>query len=363
MDMILPILCGLLILLGLVAVIMSRSNWRVYQIVLVIFVLLANAVFLYLAARTLYTHREWRNEVAKYERAYAQQYDQFKTMTGELDGRGEVVVDRDEKKERELPWTIDDWKAEAAEVFYGRGRVHYGSPKVDRATGVITVEPGSASFPKQSTVFVFELESIRSRQPGGYLGQYIVTNADGSALQLTPVNPEQITDARGPLAIYEVAPVDSHNAFAHLSPDELKSMFPQDVVPPEVVQQYLKDGKPADVQNDPPERVWRRVQFKQDYKVPVDGPEPLAADAQPPVEDAAPPENGDAAAPGEVVAPAERKFVAGDQAILDPLSAKDLVEVKKIAEYVESKPDEGAAVERLPDGLPRHSQPMVRREP
>jgi hypothetical protein len=161
-------------------------------------------------------------------------------------------------------------------------------------------------------------------------------------LALTPVNPEQIIpNPRQELAIYEVAPVDSHDAFAHLSPDELKSMFPQDAVPPEVVEQYLKDGKPADVQNDPPERVWRRVQFTQDYKAPVDGPQPVAADAQPPAEDAAPPENGDAAAPGEGVAPAERKFVAGDQAILDPQSAKDLVEVQKIAEYVESKPDEG----------------------
>src|SRR5687768_5918541 len=290
MEMILPIVCGILILLGLIAVVMSRDTWPIYQMILVVFVLLANVAFLYLAARTLYTHREWRNEVKKYESAYAQQSDIHKRLSGEMDGLSEFEVDRNQKAVAD--WSLDDWKAEAAKVFYGRGRVLLGVVPVgvDQMTGAIRGNVNQLdpiAFPKDSSVHVFEMHPIRDRrQPGRYIGQYLVSNVVDKTIDLTPVNSEQKTNVAGPLVIYEIAPVDSHAAFndehvirtlrAQMQPPPneqetlaamrqkvLQSLFPPSV-PPEVVLTYLKDGMPADP-NDPPERVWRLVQFKQPY--------------------------------------------------------------------------------------------------
>ena len=53
MQMILPIVAGVLILAGLVALFLSRDTWRVYHIIIGFFLLVANVAFFYLAARTL----------------------------------------------------------------------------------------------------------------------------------------------------------------------------------------------------------------------------------------------------------------------------------------------------------------------
>src|SRR5882757_9470505 len=62
MEYIMPGICGLLVILGLVAIIMSRSNWRIPQMILVIFVLIGSLVFFFLAARTLRTRDNWQSE-------------------------------------------------------------------------------------------------------------------------------------------------------------------------------------------------------------------------------------------------------------------------------------------------------------
>ena len=248
MQMILPILCGILILAGFVALFMSRETWRVYQIVLVLFLLLANAVFFYLGARTLYLHRAWRSEVAKYEQAYSAQEEQQRQLTGELDGRGEVIVDRHEKTNQKAAWTIDDWKAELAEAMYGRGRMLYNvrATKVDPATGAISAvveQPDPVTLPKGSSVYVFQSQPPRERRldyegtqvtiatPSivRYLGDYLVSNLNDRAMELLPIDAERKINVTGPLVIYELAPVDTHEAFAYLNEKEIRSLFPPTV--------------------------------------------------------------------------------------------------------------------------------------
>jgi hypothetical protein len=99
---------------------------------------------------------------------------------------------------------------------------------------------------------------------------------------------------------------------------------------------YLKDGMPADP-NDPPERVWRLVQFKKPF--PTEEPAaPVAAAPQQPADE---PAVDAEIATDEPAAPRVRRFRPGDTALFDPETAKDLVEVKMVADYAASKPEEG----------------------
>jgi hypothetical protein len=376
MQMILPIVAGVLILAAFVALFLSRDTWRVYHIIIAFFLLVANVVFFYLAARTLDTHRAWRSQVSKYEEMYAQLEQETRKLTGELDGRGEVIVDRHDKAEQGVPWSIDDWENELAEAGYGRGRVlTTGLAKEDPASGNVMANVSEGvTLPKDALVYVFQ--SQPQQQPGrpikypgtetgevtitsppivGYLGAYVVLTAgNGPKLELAPLHPERRTGVNGPLVIFELAPVDTHKAFAHLKDKDnvkdnfapLKKLFLPSV-PAEVVDRYVKDGQPVPPPKDPNEiveNVWRRVRFVKAHT--LKDPEfkaPAAPPAAPPPapagdEVAADPAADEAGAP-DPLASGGLRFQPDDEALFDPHTAADLV-MKGIAQYVASNEEE-----------------------
>ncbi len=51
MDMIFPALAGVILLVGLIAVFMSRAAWRWHTITMTVLVMLAGVVSMYMAAR------------------------------------------------------------------------------------------------------------------------------------------------------------------------------------------------------------------------------------------------------------------------------------------------------------------------
>ena len=65
---ILPIVLGLVLLGGIVALVLSRTTWRWYNITLVALSMLLAVLWFYLAARTLKMQQNWRSEVAQYEK-------------------------------------------------------------------------------------------------------------------------------------------------------------------------------------------------------------------------------------------------------------------------------------------------------
>jgi hypothetical protein len=155
------------------------------------------------------------------------------------------------------------------------------------------------------------------------------------------VHPERLPRIDGPLVIYEVAPVDTHEAFAHLEDKDFKPPLFPPVVPPEIVEQYLKDGqaikdpKVADDPNNPDyNHIWRLVRFTKEHR----------SEALPAEKPAQPAQPADAAA-AEVVEQLpeednkaiirEMKFQPGDEAYFDRQTAAELVK-SGVAEYVES---------------------------
>jgi hypothetical protein len=366
MQMIPLIVGGVLVLAAFVALYLSRDTWRVYHIVIAFFLLVANVVFFYLAARTLDTHRAWRSQVVKFEEMYGQLDQETRKLTGELDGRGEVVVDRLEKTKQEMLWTIDDWEMELAEAGYGRGRVlTTGLASEDPASGNVYANASEGvTLPKDALVYVFQSKPsperripyagvdvpITSPSIEKYLGAYVVA-ASGPKVELAPLYPERRTGVKGPLVIFELAPVDTHKAFAHLkaTPKAITDLFPPNT-PADVVEKYLKDGEPVAPPQDPNAivaDVWRRVRFVKAHSLKDPEFKPAAA---PPAPAPAPAGDEVAIEPGaeadaaagvpDPLASGELRFQPDDEALVDPVTADALVKAG-IAQYAPNRADEG----------------------
>ncbi|HZZ30167.1 MAG TPA: hypothetical protein VFE46_19370 [Pirellulales bacterium] len=275
---IVPILCGVLLIGGIVALVLSAATWRWYHITLGAFIMLLSLVWFYLAARTLQIQTVWRNEIAKYETALTQEaksHDQLiqggpgagekehlsfaQTQTNlekMLQGRGRIWGGGNESKEtNDAHWAVVARKAIAPD-----GKI----------TAVVN-SPTPSGIEKNMVLYVFD--DLPADSAGQFLGQFEVTAVNAQEIQLTPalkLRPSELqrlalrrTD---PLILYEVMPTDSHEAFADWiksHPQDWSKIVSQLGLPGE---QYAKDGQPPDA-NTPPELVWRRVKALKDFDV------------------------------------------------------------------------------------------------
>jgi hypothetical protein len=338
MDMILPAIAGVFLLVGLIAVFMSRETWRWHTITMTVLVMLAGVAFMYLAARTLKTHAEWggeRNKFAKVVDSQEKQRQEFLVGKNET-AEGEPTLDRDQKPLEN--WGLEDWKRESQETMLGRGRVISLArlDKVDAASGTLSISVEQAeplSLAKDAIVHVFEARSITEPQsPGRYLGPYQATAGAEKTLELSPLfsDVRPTPEPRGPLTIFEVAPRDSHEAFAELTDQQINMILGK--VPQEVRDRYLRDGDDAK-DTDPPQDVWWQVKFKKAHSVPNPeapaAPDPAAAPVDPAAAEGADAAAADVATDGAaVVDPAnakEFKFQEGDVAVFDAKTAEALI--------------------------------------
>jgi hypothetical protein len=343
MEFIVPGICALLVILGLVAIIMSRSNWRIPQMILVIFVLIGSLVFFFLAARALRTRDNWQAEIRDYQKKINA------TRNGDPSA-GESA----QKGITQLTADRDRLKQQLAEAMAERGRVWPGAikDKVNSATGEIFAsfdqQPPAGLEPK-SVVFIFELDDNEKR--GAYLGEFTVLDAkkDSKQVRLAPSSAlvqrelNIIGNSKGPFILYEIMPVDTRSLFAERfeADPNAKTLLPQSSR-----DEYVRDQKPAkyDLEkepkdqpegNDPMERVRVLVRFVKAW------PETAAAPAAPigPATPAAP--AGPAKAGGNVAdaakAPDDKSFKPGDIAYLDVATAKELAKTE-VVKYEKSDP-------------------------
>ena len=107
--------------------------------------------------------------------------------------------------------------------------------------------------------------------PTVYLGEWAVTDTAADSITMSPtlpLTPQQlavIDQQRGSWALLEMIPVDSHEDFSHehLSDDQKRALFAK--LPEAVLREYLKDLKPGNRDEDPPERLMVRVRFQKNY--------------------------------------------------------------------------------------------------
>ena len=106
---------------------------------------------------------------------------------------------------------------------------------------------------------------------GRYLGNLQVAEADqkvGTKLVLEPTREldgaegQRLKASKGPWSLYEIMPVDRHDAFLDLDGKPLTAEVLKTMLPADSLDEYLKDGKPAeptDMQNSAGSHQGRQV--------------------------------------------------------------------------------------------------------
>ncbi len=261
---IVPILVGLLFLVGVVTLAMSGSTWRWYHITFSSFLLIFSLVLFYLAARTMKIEDAWRSEIAKYEKTIREQekrHDEILSGGQDADGKDHL--------------SMADLKTEVQKLLQGRGRVW---EKVQRRAitpeGVITAvvgTPNPAGIDKSTVLFVFDQGDAKAGNQ--FLGQFEVTGVNGQEIQLTPwlkMRPSELqrvaSRRNSPLVLYEIMPHDDQELYAEMDDAKRVAAFPNNV-PAAARQEFVKDGKPPVAGETQTDRIWQRVKAIRNFEV------------------------------------------------------------------------------------------------
>ncbi len=174
---VLPIVLGLILLGGIVAIVLGRETWRWYNITLVTLIMLLSVVWFYLAARTLKMQQNWRTEVAQYEKDIR-----------DLTKQNELLIRGNQEAEPPTP-SLAQLQQSVDNMLQNRGRRW---DKVARKsvspTGVIVAtvaQPDPHGIEAKTILYVFDDAS--AKESGQFLGIFEATAVAGQQVTLTPV--------------------------------------------------------------------------------------------------------------------------------------------------------------------------------
>lgn len=209
----------------------------IWNKILIGLVFVAAVAFFYLAARTLQTHKHWREKAQKFEARIIQTEEENVTLV-EADGSGPDGKQGIRPLRRQLHRLLID-----------RGRVWYNcSPgRPDAATGHVTVttdQPDPHGISDKTVLYAFEETDLA--QKGSYLGEFKVTKVGQKTVDLDPtirLEPgsgelQRLAASAGPWTLYEVMPIDNRTTFAGMDEGQLNELLPAERVP-----EYLNDGQ------------------------------------------------------------------------------------------------------------------------
>jgi hypothetical protein len=225
----------------------------------------ASVILFYMAARTLQTHRYWRDAARKFQDAIEQKQKDNDRLVNSVGQPGEIGA-----------MGIRQLRVELSKLLLDRRRAWFKcEPRVklnpQNGTADITLlvsQPDPNGIADNTIVYAFAEADVQ--QKGRYLGEFKVTKSDQKQKQvvLTPTSPlnadlARLAAAKGTWTLYEVMPRDNHEIFALLDDQQKKALLP-----PESQSEYLKDGKPAS-NDDPAQRVadGKFVRSIRDYQV------------------------------------------------------------------------------------------------
>lgn len=287
---------GLLALFFIFLTYMNTKTWRWVHVTFMFLVFAASITFSIYAAMTLKTRAAWIGL-----------HDKTETQVNELMVQIQRVT-RGDPKDPSAPSLVST-RAKLADAILDRGRVWRGGiPAIDRATGAITIAttppadpnlPAAPAAPKKNNIqpktvlHAFREGQIPSADgtpiviPVAYIGEFEVTAATDNSVTLVPtmpLAPDQIAAGTGQgqnflptWTLYENMPVDGHQWFD--GTDEQRQAELPKIIPPPVLQSYLRDGRDSTA-NDPPEHVWMDLTFLKDYEVVVDASAATLIDAE-----------------------------------------------------------------------------------
>ena len=264
MDTTVAIQIGLAValLLSFFASFLSAKTWKIGQILLVFMVIVASGFFWYLAAATLKIQHSYGALVNKLEAELAteQKASQVLKDGASAAGKDEAVLAALRQENEAFTAGLRELEVELHNATVGRGRVWTGvrpnAPAADGTTTVAIETPAPHGLHAKSVVYVFEEGTVADG--ANYLGEFVVTEAGEGvatltpAISFTPAAQERLNNSNSDWIVYELMPVDRHDIFTVLPADELRALLPE-----RSVEEYLKDGQPAEA-DDPADLVVTR---------------------------------------------------------------------------------------------------------
>lgn len=210
--------------------------------ILIGLIAVASIAFLYFALRTLAIENAWRQAYNKLVTKIEQEEKRNLELTGRAGGATRGLAQA---------------KQELHDAMVGRGRVWRNvTPGAIDPSGAVSVAveaPQPHQIAENMTLFVFDGRPIA--EGGAYLGEFKVAQVAEKQVALAPTSQfsaaelQRLKTATGPWELHDVMPPDSHTAFAGMSDDEIRALFPGDAG-----NAYVKDGKASEA-NDPADRV------------------------------------------------------------------------------------------------------------
>ena len=234
-------------------------------------VLAAMAAF-YLTARTLKTHKTWREHFNEASKRVDQASDKIEgDLTAEEGAEAEI---------RGLEREIAENKVELHKAMTLRGRawrfVRPGPPSPEGLVNVIVQNPSPHNIEANTVLYVFDTANA---EPTQYLGEFKVTAVQDQQITLTPTMNfqgsrsflkdafvQRLRDAsNNDWSLYDVLPVDSYAAFEGMSEDNLRQLFAG--AEEDFIQRFVRDGQEA--QPDDPEDRVVTINGKRIYRRPL----------------------------------------------------------------------------------------------
>lgn len=295
MALVIQITLAIVVLLALVATYLSTKNWHWGQVVLTLGLFLSATGYAILAAETMRTHRNLRSNIAKNQK----NLDDLESYNNALQrGTNDETLMRKAlpANSPQLELSPDDSSGpmlginELAHQMHLltrlRGKVWHGvqpAGPIGENGQVQVAIPGPK--PQDGIIYVFEAGNPRPDDPlqgPQYLGEFHVRSGADNSVVLTPTHSldqlagERLSRSQGPWNLYETMPVDQHKLFAGLPEDQLRHWLPE-----ATIEEYIRDGTPATVDDDPWHIAWydaegnrvsSEISGQQDYTPKFDRP-------------------------------------------------------------------------------------------
>lgn len=268
---------------------LNTKTWRALHVTFTFLCFGAAIAFAVYGAMVMKTRSNWQKF-----------YSQAETNLGQAETKLRLVTEGN-RAEPQNTDNIRVMKEEVGRILLDRGRVWRECRPTTVAPDSVTISTAPASLPEgvaaapnkiEEKLILYAFKEINSPEgikvPGIFLGSFRVTAATPDTVTMAPLIPfdgqqqQHLNDREATWALYELMPIDDYEAFADLTDDQIKALFPPELVAaPQpraeaMVNRYLRTGKAAN-ENDSPYEVWLRVKFLKEHSIDVDSPDAPAA--------------------------------------------------------------------------------------
>jgi hypothetical protein len=190
----------------------------------VVFVFLGSVAFFYLAARTLATHKAWRDKVKQFETELA----------SELKKNQEIVESGFPDANGQPSPGINQLKQQLKQLATNRGGALFDVEVVGVKEGLVELKLKSPDHGLAENSVLFAFDKAKFEEGGRYQGEFKVATVseDKTTVQLAPILPlgeaegQRLAAVKGPWTLYTTMPSDETAIFSRLDEKTKAALLP-----------------------------------------------------------------------------------------------------------------------------------------